>query len=461
MFWRDEKLISGRPQGAAPTNHNHTVHDTKIKSILLLTFLTTFFVSPSSFAKGSIKLTSNITLENRSFVFSRSDHSINDQPAIETDFSFIFDNQKNFILHLTPRLHYDALDSDLLRYIPNEAYLKFYNDHWELNAGLQIVSWGVAHSFNPTNVLNRRDMALNYYDPPLLGDPMVGIKWSSANVGLFSQLSFEAYVLPLFLETPLPCDESRFAITSNTGGLTFTKSNFQETPDYTKSVGAGFKASATIKSTDIALVFYHGPERTPAFYLFLDNTLNLKAQPFYYTIDMAGLDFTTVLGPITLRTEAAFKSTYFNDAKRHQIPLVDTSDAIPNSYAQFVGGIDYTIDGIFSHGTLILIAEYIGENNHSTVFEEFRPLKNDVFVGLDLLLNDVRSTELKAGIIKDLNNSEMIVKLEGSTKIYKELKLSLGGMIINQDKDPNMPLSFFDNNTSVYTSLSYSFGKSF
>ncbi len=430
------------------------------RTTLALTSLILLNLSTPALAKGSTKITADIGLEDRSFVFARDTHAINDQPAVDASFGFIYDNQKNFLINLRPRVHYDALDLSLLRYVPNEAYLKLYNEHWDFSVGMQTVSWGVARSYNPTDVMNRKDLAYNFYDPPKLGDPMVRLKFNAANVGAFSELSLEALAIPYLLETPLPSDDSRFAIAGSAGGISYTKADFQIVPSYARSVSAAIKAGASIKSTDVSVILYHGPERTPSYYLFLDNTLNLRAQPFYYNIDMVGLNVASVFGPVTLHGEASFKSTWFNDEQRHEIPLVDTSDAVPNSYAQFVTGVDYTFDGVFKKGTLILSAEYLGEDKHSSIFEEFRPLKNDVFVGLQFLLNDVRSTEVKAGVIKDLGNREMIVKLEGSTKIYKELKLTIGGMIINQDPNLNLPLSYFDNNTSVYTNLSYSFGKS-
>ncbi|MBX7148019.1 hypothetical protein K1X76_02950 [bacterium] len=402
----------------------------------------------------------DLAFQNQHYFFSRSEHPINDQLNFEAEFGFLYDNRDNFLVNIKPLFYFDALDVNRMRYIPNEAYLKYYTNNIELSAGFQMVPWGVSRSFNPTDVMNRKDLERNYYRPERLGDPMVGFRYTNPQLGFLSQFGVDVYVLPVFMETPLPKFDSRFSLDNQAMGAAFTAFEEQEIAGYGRQIGAGLKVSGSIKATDISLHYYHGPERQPSFYLLLDNNLNLRIQPFYYTIDMIGFNVASVLGKFTLHAEAAYKITASNPEKPHQLPLANVSDAIPNNYFQFVPGVDYTFDGVFKTGTLILSAEYIGEDKHTNYFEEFRPLKNDIFLGTQFVLNDVRNTSFELGMMKDLSNEEMIVFFEAGTNVYKELRFTVGGSIINQDSDPDLPLSFFDNNTYVYSRLSYSFGGS-
>lgn len=430
-----------------------------VNSFLLLVL----FLPAICQAKSPIKFeySTDLSIENLHYVFNRADHDINDQINGEVTLGLLYDNTTNFLLNIKPRVRIDGLDFNRNRYLPNEAYFKFYNPHVELSAGFQVVSWGVSRSFNPTNVINRPDLEGNYYRPSPLGDLLGRLKFTFSTTGAISELGLDFLVAPVFLETPLPKSNSRFAISGDVGGAAFTSSEVQDIPEYPKAMSAAFMASAVVKATDIKLHFYHGPERTPAYYLLLDENLDLVAQPFYYTIDVIGLNVESVIKSFTFHVEGAFKTTRFNEELRHELPLTDTSDAIPSDYLQYVGGVDYTLNNVFGSGTLIFALEYLGENERSLDFEEFRPLKNDLFAGVRLLLNDVRLTQIEVACLKDLANSEMIILAEGSTSIYRELKLTLGGMVVNQDSNPDMPLSFFDNNTYVYSKLSYSFGGSF
>lgn len=398
---------------------------------------------------------------SRHYLFNRADHDINDNLDLEARFALIYDNDRNFHLHLEPRVKVDPLDLDRNRYLPNESYLMFFNRVLELSAGLRLMSWGVSRSYNPTDVLNRPDLEGNYYNPDRLGEAMVGVKGTISDAGPFSEIVLEGLVLPWFQETPLPKNDTRFAVEGNVGAVRFNAIETQEYPTFIKGLGAAARVGATIKSVDLTLHYYHGPERNPSYILVIDSRGALRTQPFYYTIDMIGVNIAATLGKFTLHGESALKLTRANAPRFHELPVLANSDVIPNDYLQFVVGSDYTIDGFLRNGTLVLAVEYLGEDDHTLILEEFRPLKNDIFVGLQWQLNDTRLTQVEMGAIKDLSNWEMVFIFEAGTKLYKDLRFSAGGMIINQDDDPGLPLSFFDNNTYLYAKLSYDWGGQF
>lgn len=410
-------------------------------------------------AKTSVSYQFDIAFESLSFVLNRSDYDINEQETLDASFEFEVDNEKNFKLFLKPRIRWDFLDNSRNRYLPNESYVSFYGDQFEISGGVMVKKWGISNSFNPTDVINRKDLEDNFFTPETLGDVMVSFQYSIPQAGAFQDLTFELIGLPYFQETPLPDNDSRFAIAGSASGFAFTRFGDQELPDYENSWGAAARVAATVASTDVELNFYHGPEKQPTFFLLFDNAFNIRARPFYYTVDMVGLNSATSAGPFVFHLEVAYKITQINDPRNHEV-VIYTTDVIPNDYVQFVPGVDYTLDGFLGGGTLVFTLEYLGEDDHSVILEEFRPFKNDIFFGLRYELNNTKLTRLEAGVLKDLTNQEMIVKYEFSTLLIDNLKLNVHGIVLNQASDPQAPLSFFENNTYVAAQLSYSFGGS-
>jgi hypothetical protein len=432
----------------------------RIKYVIFLTIvLSGILPTKPAFAEYKIDYNATVAFEHLSFLLNRPDYTINEQETLNLDFGFVYDNYKNFYINLHPRLRIDFRDYSRNRYLPNEAYLKFYNDYLEVNGGFQLRTWGVSNSFNPSDVLNRKDLEDNYYVPDKLGDVMVGFKAVIPNLGFMSDLTFEIIGFPYFQPTPLPENDTRFALQGNVGGVSFTRSDEQEYPELKNSFGGAASISATIKSSDISLHYYHGLEREAGFYLALDESANLRLTPFYYTIDMVGMNTETSIGKFIFHTESAFKITRANEPRFHELPLLSSSDVIPNDYFQFVVGLDFILNNVFG-GDLTLTLEYLGEDDHEIILEEFRPFKNDVFFGLQYQLNNTRLTQFQVGVIKDLDSQEMITQFAASTKIVKELKLSIEGVIVNQSDNADLALSFIENNTYVLGSLSYTFGGS-
>jgi len=423
-----------------------------------IVLLCAVFVILPSFVLAADSYQFDLSYESLNFLLNRNDYEINDQETVEAAFTYKYDNEKHFLLFLKPRFKWDFLDHERNRYWPNETYLKFYGKNSEVSAGFQLRSWGVANSFNPTDVINRKDFGDNFFVPEKLGDMLFAFKNTTPKIGIFEDVSFEFIGLPWFLQTPLPGVNSRFAVAGTISGFRFTQYDVQDTPDFWRSLGAGFRVSATTGSLDTDVLLYHGPEKQPTFFMMLDDNFSLRAVPYYYDIDMLGFNIAKSAGAFVWHLESALKITEFNPVKNHAIPFSST-DVVPNTYLQFVPGVDYTFDGVFGGGTWIWTLEYLGEDNTSVVVEEFRPFKSDVFLGFRYEFNNPKLTRLEAGILKDVFNQEMIIKSQFHTSLVGALGLDVEAIVLNQDSDPEAPLSLFENNTYVALKLGYAFGR--
>jgi hypothetical protein len=421
----------------------------------LLSFVLLIGLSTSSQVLAYQEFKAESRYTSTHFYKNRSAHSINDSATFEAESTFIADDEKHAQLFLKLRLKIDGLDSDRNRYLPNEAFLKLYGTKTELTAGLKLTPLGVAETNNPTDVFTRYDFGDNFYDPASLGDFTIDGQFTFDQAGPLTELTLRAVLQPLFLETPLPGANSRFAISGEASGIPYSLFPDQQNPTFADGLSTGLVLSAKWKSLDWNLLYFHGPERTPGFFLHINDVGALTLEPFYFSINAIGGNLRTSLGDFVLKAEAIYKSTDGNGFVAHEAFLAD--NAVPASYFAFVLGLDYTLT--IGKGELKLLAEYLGENAHNNAFNNYRPFKNDLAIGAEYLFNDRRLSHLQAGFIKDLGNAELIVRLEGETKVYKECKLGLRWTTILKDSDPSAPLSLFDNNSYVEATLSYAFGK--
>lgn len=406
----------------------------------------------------SIKYNFELAFENLNFLVNRSEHEINDQETIEGDFKLTLDNEKNVKILLDPRFRYDFNDSSRNRYIPNDAYALFYSPHFETYGGLRIMTWGVSNFYNPTDMLNRKDYQDNFYIPDKLGELMVGGKFLFAQAGPLSNLAFEAIHLPLFQETPLPNNNTRFSMSGSQLGIPFTKTDFQDVSDrYIDNLGLALKTSATIGAFDGGLYLYHGPDHDPTFYLRINENGSIGLTSYYYDVNMIGFNGSASVWNFVFHLETALKLTNTNDPKYNEVFIVG-GDVIPDNYFQFIPAIEYMFSNFLGKGDLNLALEYLGENKHSNELQELRPFKNDVFLGAKWNLNNHLLTELQLGAVKDLTNKELVALLDGSTRIYKGLRLGVQATYVIKDDENGSVLSFFDNNTFVSARLSYNFG---
>lgn len=399
--------------------------------------------APTLFSNAKYQL--DISFESLDYLFNRDDYDINDQEKLDITLALLFDNEKNFKVDLKPRLRLSLLDSNLNRYQPNEAYFLYYTPHFEFSGGFQMIGWGSSNSFNPTDVLNRVDLEENFYDSEKLGDVIFSAKGTFDKLGPLTNISIEGLVMPLFLETPMPENNSRFAFSNTIYSVTFTKDDESDLPDtFWDSLGLAANLKATYKWLDGQLLFYRGPEHLPAFFVSVQPS-GIKLKPSYYTIDMFGANFQASWKQFVFHFEGAYKRTGFDDHVVDVVPF-DKSDAIPNNYFQFVPGVDYTIDGLFKGpGSLKLSLEYLGDSERKSGILNFRPFRNDIFLGAHYDVNDAKLTMMEIAFIKDLDNEELAIIGSVTRKLYKELKLEIQGAYIIQDELNTEPLSFFEN----------------
>src|SRR5947209_4880327 len=149
---------------------------------------------------------------SRHYLVDRDRGLKDDNIVLEGELEATYDPGGPYRIRIRPYLALDPLESSRNRYEPLDAYGEVTVGSWSVRAGQMIESWAIADIFNPVDVLNRRDLERNFYDPPKLGEVMVRLRYVFPEVEWLRQPALSLYLLPLHRDTPLPGNQDRFRL---------------------------------------------------------------------------------------------------------------------------------------------------------------------------------------------------------------------------------------------------------
>jgi hypothetical protein len=393
-----------------------------------------------------------VELGYRGFLFDRGQGLDDNNVDLMGELDSTYDLTRSLRLRLHPRVAIDPLEPQRDRFEPYDAYVEYTADSWALLAGQLIESWSAVEMFSPADLLNRRDVERNFYDPEKLGELMVRLRLSLPEGGWIRQPTFSLYALPLFRRTPLPTNHDRFRL-DITGDNVGDFSNKTVKPSF--DAGFAARTTATIGRADLALFYYGGPGRIPSFSL--DPRYQApRLTPVYYRADSVGATAQWALGPWVLRGETVYTMTSASG-----LPSA-FKGAVPDSYFQYVVGVDRTFTDVLGKNEVTFTLEYSGEDNPQvTSITGLRPFKSDFFLSARWEFNDQRRTRLQAFLAADVLKSEQLWLVDFQTTVYGNLKLLIEGQFVNrgESKPPDHLSVFgiFPNNTNLRAALRYEF----
>jgi len=298
----------------------------------------------------------------------------------------------------------DAFENDSPSLQVDEAYLGWQLRDADLRAGLQLFAWGKLDGVPPTDVLNPRS-----YHNPIVDDAeerKIGVPALSGTYyvplpgeGALSRLEAQLVYVPFAVPPRLTLARERWFPSSVLGRSRLTRRQVEEVdpaldfgvpidlrtesdpPSRTfENGGLGLRVGGTLRGTDWNLYYYGGPETNPDARLEatvvpgVDEPLLVEAvlRQEHDTIHMFGADTAFVIGPVSLRAEAA----YFLD-RPYLRPGVDVVDAA-------LGRVDYDkiLNSLARHGRRRIPLEPLFVDLDTVewgigadmVYEGFRPL---------------------------------------------------------------------------------------
>lgn len=353
------------------------------------------------------------------------------------------------------RFHKDLLEKDSKVEVElNESYLNIYIGNFDFRIGQQIVVWGKADGYNPTNNITPMHM---FVFSPDEDDRRKG------NFLLRSFYNFDAFRLetiwiPSYKASAFPFDKLNFPETVTISAANDPSEDFSET-------SVAIKLHYEHPSIDGTLSYFNGYR--PLAGLSATFTSENKAKVFAspYRTHIIGADFSTTAGAYGLRGEFSFA-----------FPFEDKNnlESIPGKQLEYIVGID------FERGDWSFIFQYVGkynpdyeeenepvppgftekmESNIRTINRmifgstdevlhsvSFRPLVN--------LLNETLSIELLGQV--NLTTEEMMLKPKLIYDITDDLEMTFGAQIFCGDGG-----TFYDKISTGSTAMFFELKASF
>ncbi len=366
-----------------------------------------------------------------------------------------------FSAYMRPRFLLDALNIELYRIEPLEAYFTFEQESWDLRVGQFIENWGVVDTFSPIDVLNRRDLGTDILEPERLGELGARVRLLLSGKGALGEPTLSFYAMPLFRRIEIAADDGRFSF--DQPGIPFNEDRGFE-PAGSESGFYAIRFTGTLDTkpvnADLQVIASAGPERFPA--IVPDpNPLVSRSVPAYYGVGTFGFGFRAVpneavlgewLAKLTFKAEAIYKRPYTFD---------DSPIGAPDDYVAVVVGVDRTFASAIAQGDdLTLTFEYARESGANDPTSTFRPFRNDVIARLFWNVNDFARTSLEVRFLYDLDNGETIGEVTAERQlsfIDDNLKLGVQLQLFAPASRSESFLGFFPNNSVATAYLRWDF----
>ncbi|MCH9674938.1 MAG: hypothetical protein K0U93_26085, partial [Gammaproteobacteria bacterium] len=287
-------------------------------------------------------------------------------------------------------------------------------DTWELRAGLGKVFWGVTESAHLVDIINQTDLVESIDGEEKLGQPMINAAfirdWGTVDV----------FLLPGFRERTFPGARGRLRTEPIVDGDGAT----YESGARHRHIDAALRWSHSIGAFDVGLSHFYGTTRDPLFRPQPRGAGSVVLVPHYDLIHQTGLDLQATYGNWLWKLETIRR---LGQGK----PFVAAA-----------GGFEYTFVGIFdSAADLGVLAEYLYDERGDTAGQ---PFEDDVFAGVRLAFNDAASSDLLAGVIRDMDGSATLFSVEASTRIGERWKLEVEMRLWTGVRDNDAFVSFQD-----------------
>lgn len=282
-------------------------------------------------------------------------------------------------------------------------------DGWESRVGIGKVFWGQTESLHLVDIINQTDAVESVDGEDKLGQPMANLNYYTDNGTL------SLYVLPYFRERNFVGPEGRLrppvAILSDQA--LYESSSEQTNLDY------AIRWQGSLGDWEVGLAYFDGTSREPELMPSFNQQMELELRPYYAQISQLGVDVLKVQDAWLLKFEGIQRKGQSED------------------FFAAVGGIEYTqigvFDTIYDLGWLVEYQYDERENNFFAIGQ------NDLMLGLRLTLNDFDSSELLAGWVQDLDNTDTYsLFFEGSTRIGRHWKVSAEGYFFSSDQPTDM-----------------------
>lgn len=335
---------------------------------------------------------------------------------------------------------YNSLLEEQSGFFLREAYLYYGKSGWDIRAGRQIVTWGVADAVRITDIVSPMDftefLAQDYDDIRI---PVNALRLRYTR----PQWSAEAIVIPVSTFYELSTDSRNpWAVNLPGVGVPYTISMGETPRKQIRNMEYGGRIGAYFCGVDFSVSALRTWNKMPVFRKTFNEDGSLLCEGKYRRMTMLGADLSVALGKFVVRAEAA---EYFGEA---QEPVVGKEVCTRNSTNALVGvdwyaGNDWQLGVQYSH-------KYIS-GNLSDISSYRNSGMATVRVSKDLLRNTLN---LSTFAYIDVTNGGIYNRLSADYALTDQIHAVLGYDFFHADKGQ---FAMYDRNSEVWVKLKYSF----
>lgn len=360
-----------------------------------------------------------------------------------------------------PRLRLDPLDGDRTRWIPTEAWLEGSARGVRVRAGRQVIRWGSADAFNPTDVLMRRDWGDDFADPEAPGEWALSAVYGAARFGV------EVVFLPVLEGVDFPSSRSPWSLESaakkalgfDPGPLGLIED--PRVPPGAREWTVAARVRMTRGSTDFYLVGVSGVDRSPVLTAVPApgfNFAGLRPAATYLPLHLVGIEAQSAVGGVVLKGAVAYRDQSVADTTFSSEVFGDFGLAARSVQAA-VGAEYLRLDLGGGPGSLLLSVELLFDDasrGDNLLF--YRPLQKDLAFAATWTAGDFASTSIEAGWIQDLERAESAGTLRVRRRVAPRTMAEVGAeWILGPSGDVQSPFALFGANDRVRFRLVHGF----
>lgn len=295
----------------------------------------------------------------------------------------------------------DGSDSRRRYLIPNELYAKYNLDAGYLQAGRNVRTWGALEGYSATDVFNTK----NY-----LSDAMdANSKYGAFNAEYTYQPDIASFSVIAKLEEakqPYPAEDNVYNFYHYDSKLTTEKSKYRPTL-YLK-----YSNSAEVEGyqSDYSFILQNGYDNKRDI---VENGGNVSQNAYLVNKALA----YAVVGKDSL-------------IYKGEVAYTDVDSYSPISdYLQAGFGVEYLPNFSLSGAEVRFIGEcyfYHYFDDTKDKYNDFSEMfDHDIFIGAQSSFGDSGSSEIKGGILKDIQNDEQVYTLHFSTRMKQNYRMSM------------------------------------
>lgn len=335
---------------------------------------------------------------------------------------------------------YNSLLEKQSGFFLREAYLYYDKSGWDIRAGRQIVTWGVADAVRITDIISPMDFTeflAQDYDDIRIPVNALRLRYTCP------QWSAEAIVIPVSSFYELSTDSRNPWVVNLPGVDTPYTIDMGKTPKkQIKNMEYGGRIGAYFCGVDFSVSALRTWNKMPVFRKNVGADGSLLCEGEYRRMTMLGADLSVPTGKFVIRAEAA---EYFGEA---QEPVVGKEAGTRNSTNALVGvdwyaGNDWQLGVQYSH-------KYISGN-----LSDISSCRNSgmatVRISKDLLRNTLNFATFA---YIDVTNGGIYNRLSADYALTDQIHTVLGYDFLHAD---NGQFAMYDRNSEVWLKLKYSF----